>query len=162
MPKALCLWSRPSSCKACSTHEVLSCTLPPKQKRLFFLNQQLTLDLPHPGNLTQMSPPTHHPANPILPPSNTPTDPKTSPDFPQPRLPHLPTPLSPFPSTLHCQTGHASNTLFPLREVADPEGPTRVHVPALIWDMSQIAVLGSFQKILPDTEKNSLRLSQAL
>ena len=26
------LWSRPSLCKACSTHEVLLCTLPPKQK----------------------------------------------------------------------------------------------------------------------------------
>ena len=26
------LWSRPSLCQACSTHEVLGCTLPPKQK----------------------------------------------------------------------------------------------------------------------------------
>ena len=26
------LWNRPSLCKNCSTHEVLLCTLPPKQK----------------------------------------------------------------------------------------------------------------------------------
>ena len=50
VPYAQAFWalrSRPSLCKACSTHEVLLCTLPPKQKGSL---PQLTADcdLPHP------------------------------------------------------------------------------------------------------------------
>jgi len=58
--------------------------------------------------------------------------------------------------------GPEANT-FPLREVAGPEGPTWVHVPFSISDMTQIEKKKNwdpFQKILLDTEKKFLCLTQ--
>ena len=52
--------------------------------------------------------------------------------------------------------------MFPLREVAGPEGLTRVHVPFSLSDMSQREEkLGSFSENLPRYQKEFLRLSQA-
>ena len=52
--------------------------------------------------------------------------------------------------------------MFPLREVARPEGPTWVHVPFWLSDMNQIEEkLGSFSENLTRYRKEFLRLSQA-
>ena len=52
--------------------------------------------------------------------------------------------------------------MFPLREVAGPEGPTWVHVPFSISDMSQIEEkLGSFSENPARYRKEFLRLTQA-
>ena len=52
--------------------------------------------------------------------------------------------------------------MFPLREVVRPEGPTRVHVPFSLSDMSQTeAKLGSFSENSTRYRKEFLRLSQA-
>ena len=64
-------------------------------------------------------------------------------------------------STLLHQPGPEANT-FPLREVAGPEGPTRVHVPFSISDMSQIEEkFGSFLENPTRYRKEFLRLTQA-
>ena len=52
------LWSRPSLCKACSTHEVLLCTLSPKQTGSSSTNRRPRLSAP----LLYLPP-----ANPLLP-----------------------------------------------------------------------------------------------
>ena len=63
-----------------------------------------------------------------------------------------PKPQKRFPPHLH-RPGPETNT-FPLRGVVGPEGPTWVHVPFSISDMSQVEEkLRSFSKILLDTEK---------
>ena len=51
--------------------------------------------------------------------------------------------------------------MFPLREVAGPEGPTQVHVPFSLSDMSQIEKLRSFSENPARYRKEFLRLSQA-
>ena len=52
--------------------------------------------------------------------------------------------------------------MFPLREVAGTEGPTRVHVLFSLSDMSQIEEkLGSFSENPTRYQKEFLRLSQA-
>ena len=52
--------------------------------------------------------------------------------------------------------------MFPLREEAGPEGPTRVHVPFSISDMSQIeGKLGSFSENHTRYRKEFLCLTQA-
>ena len=52
--------------------------------------------------------------------------------------------------------------MFPLREVAGPEGPNRVHVPFSLSDMSQIEEkLGSFSENPTRYRKEFLRLPQA-
>ena len=52
--------------------------------------------------------------------------------------------------------------MFPLREVAGPEGPTQVHVPFSLSDMSQIEEkLGSLSENPTRYRKDFLRLSQA-
>ena len=52
--------------------------------------------------------------------------------------------------------------MFPHREVVGPEGPTRVPVPFLISDMSQIEEkLGSFSENPTRYRKEFLRLTQA-
>ena len=52
--------------------------------------------------------------------------------------------------------------MFPLREVVGPEGPTRVHAPFSISDMSQIEEkLGSFSKNPTRYRKGFLHLTQA-
>lgn len=69
------------------------------------------------------------------------------------------TPLPPPPpSPARSHTQH----MFPLREVAGPEGPTRIHVPFSLSDMSQIEEkLGSFSENPTRYRKEFLRLSQA-
>ena len=52
--------------------------------------------------------------------------------------------------------------MFPFREVAGPEGPTRVHVPFSISDMSQIeGRLGSFSENPTRYRKEFLCLTEA-
>ena len=52
--------------------------------------------------------------------------------------------------------------MFPLREVAGPEGPTWVHAPFSISDMSQTEEkLGSFSENPTRYRKEFLRLTQA-
>ena len=119
-------------------------------------------DLLHPRSSTlRMSPlPIRHPANPLLPPHPTHLlTPKPLLTPPQPCYPISPTPPPHFPPLLpHSQV---PNT-FPLREVAGPEGPTRVHVPFSLSDMSQIEEkLGSFSENPTRYRKEFLRLSQA-
>ena len=114
----------------------------PKKKACLL---QLTAghDLPHSQNLTQQTSPL-----PICHP-NSPTDPKTSPDSPSP----LPSPPA---------TGSSTQHMFPLRKVVGPEGPTRVHVPFSLSDMSHIEEkLGSFSENPTRYRKDFLRLSQA-
>ena len=75
VPYAQAFWalrSRPSLCKACSNHEVLLCTLPPKQKGSSSSTnhrpQPSTPTFHTPGIRPRTSPlPTHYPANPLLP-----------------------------------------------------------------------------------------------
>ena len=62
VPYAQAFWalqSRPSLCKACSTHEVLLCTLPPKQKGSSSLTNHRLRPL-HPRSLIADEPP-HYP-----------------------------------------------------------------------------------------------------
>ena len=55
-----------------------------------------------------------------------------------------------------------SNCMFPLRVVAGPEGPIRVHVPFSISDMNQIEEkLGSFSENPTRYKKEFLKLTQA-
>ena len=86
---------------------------------------QLTADrnLLHPQSSTPRtsSLPTRHPSQ--SPSSNSPTGTETSPDSPSARYPISPTPLpSSFPPPP--ATGSRTQHMFPLREVAGPEGPT--------------------------------------
>ena len=68
-------------------------------------------------------------------------------------------PQTRFPSSLH-PSGPEANT-FPLREVVGPEGPTWVHVPFSISDMSQIeGRLGSFSENPTRYRKEFLRLTE--
>ena len=70
-----------------------------------------------------------------------------------------PKPQKRFPPHFH-RPGPKANT-FPLREVAGCEGPTWIHVPFSISDMSQIEEkLGSFSKNLTRYRKEFLRLTQ--
>ena len=104
------LWSRPSLCKARSTHEILLCTLPPKQMGSSSINRRLRPSAPAPGVR-----PTERPSLPATrqpspsPSSNSPTGPETSPDAPRPRYSISPTPPPPFlPPLPH---GHVPNTI---------------------------------------------------
>ena len=101
---------------------------------------QLTADqdLTHPRSSTPRTdepPPYPPPRRPSPSPSpNSPTGPETSPDSPSALLPYLPdssSPLSSPPATQSC-TQH----MFSLRDMAGPEGPTQVHVPFSLSDMS--------------------------
>ena len=76
-----------------------------------------------------------------------------------PQLRPRPTPHPlPSPPATRSHTQH----MFPLREVAGPEGPTRVYVPFSLSDMSQIEEkLGSFSENSTRYRKEFLRLSQA-
>ena len=65
-----------------------------------------------------------------------------------------------FPPSLH-RPGPEANT-FPLREVVGPEGPTWVHAPFSISDMSQIeGRLGSFSENPTRYRKEFLHLTEA-
>ena len=103
--------------------------------------------------------PTHHPTNPLLP--LHPTHPLAlKPLLTPPRAcyPISPSPPPPPWPWLWSQSQH----MFPLGEVAGPEGPTRVHVPFSLSDMSQIEEkLGSFSENPTRYRKELLRLSQA-
>ena len=137
----------PSLCKACSTHEVLLCTLPPKQKgSSSSTNRPWRPSAPpefDPADEPPPYPPPHQPSP--SPSSNSPPGPETSLDSPS-------TPATRSPTQY----------MFPLREVAGPEGPTRVHVPFSLSDMSQIEEkLGSFSENPTRYRKEFLRLSQA-
>ena len=71
-----------------------------------------------------------------------------------------PKPQKRFPLALHWP-GPKTNTL-PLRVVAGPEGPIRVHVPFSISDMNQIEEeLGSFSENPTRFKKEFLKLTQA-
>ena len=71
-----------------------------------------------------------------------------------------PKPQKRFPLALHWP-GPKTNTL-PLREVVGPEGPTWVHEPFSISDMSQIEEKwGSFSENSTTYRKEFLRLTQA-
>ena len=108
---------------------------------------QLTtdLDLAHPWSSTlQTSPfPTGYPAKPLCP--LHPTHLLARKPLLTPPPPATPSPGLPLPPSLpNCHTV-TYPTHVPLREVAGPEGPTRVHVPFSLSDMSQIEEkLGSF------------------
>ena len=149
----------PSLCKACSTHEVLLCTLPPKQKGFSSTNRWSRPSAPpefDPADEPPAYPPPCQPSP--SPSSNLPTNPETSPDSPSTLLPYLPDSPSPLPSSPATQL--LPNT-FPLREVAGPEGPTRVHVPFSLSDTSQIEEnLGSFSENPTRYRKEFPRLSQ--
>ena len=142
---------QPSLCKACSTHKVLLCILPPKQKGSSSTNCRPRPSAPQEFNPANEPPsylPPHQPS--LSPSSNSPAGPETSPDS-----------LSPLPSPPATRSWSVPNT-FPLREVAGPEGPTRVHVPFSLSDMSQIEEqLGSFSENPTRYRKEFLRLSQA-
>ena len=100
VPCAQAFWalqSRPSLCKACSTHKVLLCSLSPKQKGCSSTNRLWCL--PHPWSLTPLTSPlpTSHTSDPLLPlhPAHLLT-PKPLLTLPSTPLPHLPDP-DPFP-----------------------------------------------------------------
>ena len=116
----------PSLCKACSTHEVLLCTLPPKQKGSSSSTNRrprpsADLDLPADEFDPVVEPPPYplpcHPSP--SPSSNSPTDPKTSPDSPSTPLSHLPD--SPF--LLPSPT--ATQVMYPTRVSSERGGRTR-------------------------------------
>ena len=96
------LWSRPSQCKACSTHEVLLCTLPPKQKG----SSSSTNRRPRPSTSLKFNP-TRHPTNPLLPPHPT-------------HLLALKPLLTPPPPLPH---NHLPNTCFPWERWQDQRAP---------------------------------------
>ena len=105
VPYAQAFWalrSRPSLCKACSTHEVLLCTLPPKQKGSSSLtNHRWQPSAPPEFDPADEPPPYPPPRQPSpSPSSNPPTGQETSPDSPSTPLPHLPDSPSPLPSPL--------------------------------------------------------------
>ena len=140
VPYAQAFWalrSRPSLCKACSNHEVLLCTLPPKQKGSSSSTnhrpQPSTPTFHTPGIRPRTSPlPTHYPANPLLP--LHPTHLLARKPLLTPPPPATPSPRLPLPSSLpNCHTVGIQLVTYPthvpLREMAGPEGPTRVHVP---------------------------------
>ncbi|CAN0102262.1 unnamed protein product [Rangifer tarandus platyrhynchus] len=112
---------------------------------------QLTADgdFPHPWSLTPLtsSLPTSHTSNPVLPPHPTHLlTLKPLLTLPQPHYPVSLTP-SPFPSPLPQGRYPQGQYMITLREVAGPEGPTRVHVPFSLSDISQIEEkLGSFSE----------------
>ena len=151
----------PSLCKACSTHEVLLCTLPPKQKGSSSTNCWSRPSAPpefDPADEPPAYPPPCQPSP--SPSSNSPTNPETSPDSPSTLLLHLPDSPSPLPSPL--ATGSRTQRMFPLREVSGPEDPTQVHVSFSLSDMSQTEEkLGSFSENPTRYRKEFLRLSQA-
>ena len=100
VPYAQAFWalqSRPSLRKACSTHEVLLCTLPPKQKgSSFSTNRPWRPSTPPEFDPADKPPPYPPPRQPSpSPSSNSPTDPKTSdsPSSPPPHLPNSPSPI---------------------------------------------------------------------
>ena len=118
-------------------------------KRALFLQITTNGDLLHPlsSTLQASSLPSHHSPNPLLPPQPTHLLPPNlswlplSPATPSPWLP-LPPSFLPTPATWS-HTQH----MFPLRGVAGPEGPTWVHVPFSLSDMSQTEEkLGSFSE----------------
>ena len=126
------LRSCPSLCKDCFTYQSSSALSPPplqKNPNLKPLKGPLT---PQPLILTwQMS---------LLPIALERKLPEVRPyplALPPPKQKVMtPKPQKRFPPAVH-QPGSKTNT-FPLREVAGPEGPTWVHVPFSISDMSQL------------------------
>ena len=116
IPYAQACWalgSRPSLCQACSTHEVLLRTLPPKQKGSSSSTNHRPQTSAPPEFDPQISPlPTRHPAAPLLPLHLThllALKPLLTP--PQPRYPISPTPPAPF--LPHLPRGHIPSTCFP-------------------------------------------------
>ena len=131
-------------------------------KRALLLQLTANRDLLHPQSLTPWTSPSlpATPSNPPSPSPNSHTDSETSPESPPTLLPHFSNSPSLLPSPA-CQA-ITYPALFPLREVAGPEGLTRVHVPFSLSDMSQREEkLGSFSENLPRYQKEFLRLSQA-
>ena len=61
------LWSRPSLCKACSTHKVLLCTLPPEQKGSSSTNRRPRPSAPLEFDPADEPPPYPPPCHPLLP-----------------------------------------------------------------------------------------------
>ena len=109
-------------CKACSTHEVFLYTLPPKQRGSSSTNRRLQPSAPLEFDPTDEPPPHPPPCHPSpSPSSNSPTDPETSPDSPLTLIPHLPDSPSLLPSPT--ATWSHNQHMFPLRQVAGPEGP---------------------------------------
>ena len=159
VPYAQAFWalrSRPSLCKACSTHEVLLCTLPPKQKG----SSSSTNHRPRPCAPLEFDPadeplPYRLPRQTALSPSsNSPTGPETSPDSPSTRYPISRTPPPPFPPQL--PHGHIPNTCSPERggRTRGPhQSPCAIFIVRYEPDRRKVRII--FLKILPDTEKNS-------
>ena len=106
------LQSRPSLCKASSTHKVLLCIWPPKQKDSpSSTNCRSRPSAPLEFNTMDEAPPYQPHCQPS--PSNSPTDSETSPDPPSTPLPHLPNSPSPLRSSPPSQQGHIPNTCVP-------------------------------------------------
>ena len=120
VPYAQAFWalqSRPSLRKACSTHEVLLCSLSPKQKGSSSINPLWCL--PHPWSLTPLTSPlpTSHTSDPLLPlhPTHLLT-PKPLLTLPQPHyriFPTRPLPSAPPPAPHHRVSTHRVSTCFP-------------------------------------------------
>ena len=128
------LRSRPSLCKACSTHEVLLCTLPHKQKSSSSTNGWSWTSAPSEFNPMNESPSYTPPCQPSpSPSSNSPPESKTSPDSPSAPLPHLHDSPSAFlPPLPH---SHVPSTCFPWErwqdQRASPESTCHFH--CQIW-----------------------------
>ena len=132
------LRSCPSLCKDCSTYQILLCSLSLSITKESKSKAPKSPPKPSVPNFDRADePPPYRPERKL---------PETRPHplaLPPPKQ-EVMTPKPQEISTLLHQPGPEANT-FPLREVAGPEGPTRVHVPFSISNMSQTEEkLGSY------------------
>ena len=155
------LQSRPSLCKASSTHKVLLCTWPPKQKGSpSSTNHRSRPSAPLEFNPMDEPPPYQPHCQPS--PSNSPTDSETSPDPSSTPLPHLPN----SPSPLHSAPPPHNRVKYPTHVSPKTGGRTRGphSSPRAIFIVRRSQIeekLGSFSKNPTRYRKEFLRLSQA-
>ena len=146
-----------SLCKDCSTFQILLCSLSPsitKESKSKARKRPPKLSAPD-FDLAD-EPPPYHPREKAFwneTPSFSPSSSKTgSDDYDTPKE------ISTLPPLARTRSKH----MFPFRKVAGPEGPTRVHVPFSISDMSQIeGRLGSFSENPTRYRKEFLCLTEA-
>ena len=127
------LRSCPSLCKDCSTYQILLCSLSLSITKESKSKAPKSPPKPSVPNFDRADePPPYRPGEKASGdeiPFTSPSSSKTGSDDSD-----TPKEISTLPPLARTRSKH----MFPFREVAGPEGPTRVHVPFSISDMSQI------------------------